>query len=100
MELLQLLLVGAIASVVLGTLTKEGYWRVLTESTREGKDWRHSCGTWVLVKEVILSERDGVGAFSGREVRRMMIVPFCPRCEREPTHGTFGPGKREMHIYS
>lgn len=67
-------------------------WLVLTESTQQGEDFVHQCGTTILGKDIVLSNRDGVGYFSGDGKAKHETVPFCPNCEREPQRGSYGKG--------
>ena len=83
-----------------GGVTKDGNWIVLAECTKKGMDYIHKCGETILGKEITLSSRDGVGPFSGSGRAISQVVPFCPKCEREPISGTFGPFQRDFHIAS
>lgn len=75
-----------------GMRTNDNEWLVLTESTKEGDDWIHSCGEVIRGKVVLLSQRDGVGPLTGDGSTRPLTVPFCPKCEWEPKGGTYGHG--------
>lgn len=75
-----------------GGIAENGKWLILTESMGEkGKGFIHSCGTEIMGKKIPLTEQDTISKMldplaGGGEVQ-MFVVPYCPKCEREPSHG-------------
>ncbi len=59
---------------------KSGEWLVIVES----KKGRHSCGKKILFKKVIHLIWDHTLRFTGKRRGETVVVPFCPKCEREP----------------
>jgi hypothetical protein len=69
-----------------GGQIKDGKWLVLTESTgKEGVGYTHSCGTKIQGKRVSHPIWDGPFPLSGSGQVHTEIVPFCPKCEEEPS---------------
>lgn len=61
---------------------------VIEESTRKGDEWVHKCGTTLLGKRVIHSIHDGPFALYGSGQTHTETVPYCPKCQSEPS--TYG----------
>lgn len=83
---------------------KAGKWLVLTESTgKEGEGYKHKCGTEIKGARVAHPIHDGPFPLSGSGRCHYETVPFCPKCETEPSfHGVpidYDPVEaREMEI--
>jgi hypothetical protein len=58
---------------------------VILESTRDGKDWSHSCGTTLLGATVSHSIHDGPSPLSGGGQVHREIVLYCPKCQAKPS---------------
>ncbi|MBA7674319.1 hypothetical protein ES703_82529 [subsurface metagenome] len=68
-----------------GGQIKDGKWLVLTESTgKEGKGYKHKCGTEIKGASVAHPIWDGPFAMSGSGQVHTETVPYCPKCETEP----------------
>jgi hypothetical protein len=62
---------------------------VLEESTVQGEEWVHKCGTVLLGARVHHTIRDGLFPLSGGGDVSIEIVPYCPECQEEPSpYGT------------
>ena len=70
---------------------KGEYWLVMTESKKKRKNHVHKCGTKIKGKQVGLSVRDGLFPLSGSGEVKWVAVPYCPKCEKEPTGGEISP---------
>jgi len=72
-----------------GGQTKDGKWLVLTDSTgKEGVGFTHKCGTKIMGARVAHPIWDGPFACSGSGQCHYETVPYCPKCETEPSfHG-------------
>ena len=71
-----------------GVSGKTENWIVIDESRQVKGGYKHQCGTELKGKDVYLTVRDGIFPLSGSGDVRTEIVPFCPKCEREPEgHG-------------
>ena len=82
-----------------GILDSNDNWLVLAECTREGDDWKHKCGEYVLAIEMRATVYDGVFSLSGSGETKPVTVPFCPNCEREPVQAYYpGSGERRLTI--
>ena len=69
-----------------GGQAKGGEWLVLTESIKEpGVGYKHSCGTEILGKSVSHPVWDGPTPLSGSGRCESETVPYCPKCENEPS---------------
>lgn len=68
---------------------KDGKWLVLTESTgKKGVGYKHKCGTEIQGARVAHPIHDGPFPLSGSGRCYYETVPFCPKCETEPSfHG-------------
>ena len=76
-----------------GISQKSGNWVVAEESKKISYGYLHTCRTYLMGKEVYLTVRDGMFPLSGGGEVKTQIVPFCPKCEREPEgHGFIMPG--------
>jgi len=79
-------------------------WLVLSESTgKEGKGYKHKCGTEILGASVAHPIWDGPFPCSGSGRCHYETVPYCPKCEIQPSfHGfpyDYDPVEaREMEI--
>lgn len=68
-----------------GQLKGENYL-VLTESTGQpGVGYTHNCGTKILCINVAHPIWDGPFPCSGSGQCEYEIVPYCPKCEEEPS---------------
>jgi hypothetical protein len=69
-----------------GGQVKDGNWLVLTESIgKPGVGYTHSCGTEILSKRVAHPIWDGPFPCSGSGQCEYETVPYCPKCEEEPS---------------
>ncbi|MBA7558665.1 hypothetical protein ES708_00271 [subsurface metagenome] len=60
-------------------------WLVLSESTgKEGKGYKHKCGTEIMGARVAHPIWDGPFPCSGSGQCSYETVPYCPKCETEP----------------
>lgn len=79
-------------------MAKQYEFKVLGESERSGKEWRHSCGVVLMGKTVFLTVRDGVSPLSGNGEVQSEVVPYCPTCEPNfQTHGSILPDGTIQH---
>lgn len=69
---------------------KDGKWLVLLESTgKEGVGYTHSCGEEIKGFIVAHPIHDGPFPLSGSGRCSYQTVPYCPKCEQEPSfHGS------------
>ncbi|MFH1820597.1 MAG: hypothetical protein ABH805_01665 [Candidatus Nealsonbacteria bacterium] len=69
-----------------GGQIEDDKWLVLAESTeKKGVGYIHSCGTKIQGKTVFHPIWNGPFPLSGNGRVQPEIVPFCPKCEKEPS---------------
>lgn len=69
-----------------GQVTERGDWLVITESTgEEGVGFTHSCGQKVMSITRLHAIWDGPFPMSGSGRCHAVSVPYCPKCEEEPS---------------
>ena len=75
-----------------GISRESGNWTVVEESRHVKDGYLHSCGTYLMGKGLRLTVRDGIFPLSGSGETRPETVPYCLKCEKEPTYGYITPG--------
>lgn len=69
-----------------GQVAQNGEWLVITESTgEEGVGFTHSCGETIISVTRAHPIWDGPFRASGSGRCHYEGVPYCPRCEEEPS---------------
>lgn len=81
-------------------MSKDEYWLVLDESEKKKDGWIHKCGTKIKGKVVHLSVRDGLFPCSGSGEVKSITVPYCPKCEKEPTGYGELSAEGKIHVFS